>query len=197
MFAPFDFSEVQLTLPTRTFSGELTLDVGGHAVELIQVGPAHTGGDAILWVPDARAAIAADILFTNMTPVMWAGPTERWIAALDRILALEPEVVLPGHGPVSGVDEVRVLRDYWQMVDAAAKLRFGEGRSAYDAAADITASEEFRSGPWAAWDHPERIVIGIHTIYRHLEQAKPGVSPVARIRIFDEVGRLARKLRPA
>jgi glyoxylase-like metal-dependent hydrolase (beta-lactamase superfamily II) len=197
MFAPFDFSEVELTLPRRTFSGELTLDVGGRAVELIDVGPAHTAGDAIVWVPDAQAAIAADILFTGTTPVMWAGPTERWLAALERILALEPEVVLPGHGPVSGVDEVRVLRDYWQMVDASAKVRFGEGRSAYDAAVGITESEEFRAGPWAGWDHPERIVIGIHTIYRHLEGAKPGVSPVTRIRIFDEVGRLARRLRPA
>jgi glyoxylase-like metal-dependent hydrolase (beta-lactamase superfamily II) len=128
---------------------------------------------------------------------MWAGPAERWIAALDRILALDPQVVLPGHGPVSGPAEVQVLRDYWSMVDAAARPRFGEGRSAYDAAVEITSSEEFRAGPWADWDHLERIVIGIHTTYRHLEGAKPGVSPITRIRIFDEVARLARRLRPA
>lgn len=194
MLAPFDFSEVELTPPERTFSGELTLDVGGRPVEVFEVGPAHTAGDAILWVADARTVIAADILFSGVTPVMWAGPTERWIAALDRILALEPEVVLPGHGPVSGPDDVRLLRDYWSMVDAAASLRFGEGRSAYDAAVEITASDEFRAGPWAGWDHPERIVIGIHTIYRHLQGAKPGVSPIARIRIFDEVARLAGEL---
>ena len=197
MFAPFDFSEVELTTPTRTFSGELTLEVDGRAVELIDVGPAHTAGDAILWVPDARTVIAADILFADCTPVMWAGPAERWIAALDRILELEPEVVLPGHGPVSGPAEVRTLRDYWSMVDTAVQLRFGEGRSPFEAAVEITGSDDFRSGPWAEWDHPERIVIGIHTIYRHLRGAKPGVSPIARIRIFDEVGRLERKLRPA
>lgn len=194
MFAPFDFSEVQLTLPDRTFSGELTVDVGGRPAELIEVGPAHTKGDTIVWVPDARAVIAADILFSGVTPVMWAGPAERWLAALDRILALEPDVVLPGHGPVSGPDEVRVLRDYWSMVDAAARLRFAEGCSPYEAAAGITASEEFRSGPWAGWEHPERIVIGIHTIYRRLDGRAAGVSPAARIRIFNEVGRLAREL---
>jgi cyclase len=194
MLAPFDFSEVALTPPERTFSGELTLDVGGRQVELIEVGPAHTTGDAILWLADARVAIAADILFTGVTPVMWAGPTERWIAALDRILSLDPEVVLPGHGPVSGPAEVRTLRDYWSFVDAAAGLHFGEGRSAYDAAVEITGSDEFRAGPWAGWQHPERIVIGIHTIYRHLSGSSGGVSPVARIRIFDQVGRLERKL---
>ncbi len=66
------------------------LEVGGRRVELIEVGPAHTPGDAIVWVPDARVVFSGDIVFSGVTPIMWAGPASNWIAALERIAALEP-----------------------------------------------------------------------------------------------------------
>lgn len=59
-------------MPTRTFSGELDLDVGGRELRLIEAGLAHTPGDLIVWVPDARIAMAADILFIGVTPIIWA-----------------------------------------------------------------------------------------------------------------------------
>ena len=119
--APFAFDEVRLVSPTRTFSGELDLEVGGREVRLIEVGPAHTQGDLIAWVPDARIAIAADILFIGVTPIMWAGPLERWVAALERLLGLGAERFVPGHGPVCGPGEVRQLIDYWRWLDRAAQ----------------------------------------------------------------------------
>ena len=82
---PFAFGEVRLARPTRTFRGELALEVGGREVRLIEVGPAHTPGDLVVHVPDARTVLAADILFIGVTPVMWAGPVKRWLAALDRL----------------------------------------------------------------------------------------------------------------
>ena len=100
--APFAFDEVRLVPPTRTFSGQLDLDIGGRAVSLIAVGPAHSPGDVIVWVPDAQVAIAADILFIGVTPIMWTGPLERWIAALERLLELGAERFVPGHGPICG-----------------------------------------------------------------------------------------------
>jgi glyoxylase-like metal-dependent hydrolase (beta-lactamase superfamily II) len=74
---PFSFREVRLRRPDRTFRGELALEVGGREVRLIEVGPAHTPGDLIVHVPDARVVFAGDILFIGVTPVMWAGPVER------------------------------------------------------------------------------------------------------------------------
>lgn len=53
LLAPFEFGGIELTPPTRMFEGTLQLDVGGRWVELIEVGPAHTPGDAIVHVPDA------------------------------------------------------------------------------------------------------------------------------------------------
>jgi glyoxylase-like metal-dependent hydrolase (beta-lactamase superfamily II) len=74
MVAPYDFQEVILRLPTRTFTGELTLDVGGRQVELIQVGPAHTQGDVSVYVPDAKTLYSGDILFIGSTPECGPAP---------------------------------------------------------------------------------------------------------------------------
>ena len=64
-FGAFDFDGIETTLPTRTFDGRLTLDVGGRDVELIEVGPAHTRGDVIVVVPDSRTVFTGDILFSG------------------------------------------------------------------------------------------------------------------------------------
>ena len=86
--APFDWNGVELTLPTETFSGELGLAVGEREVRVIEVGPAHTAGDAVVWVPDVSVCFAADVLFIGCTPITWAGPVASWLAAIDRIASL-------------------------------------------------------------------------------------------------------------
>jgi glyoxylase-like metal-dependent hydrolase (beta-lactamase superfamily II) len=187
MLGAYDFSDITLTPPTRTFAGTLELDVGGRTVEVIEVGPAHTFGDAIVHVPDAKVVIAADILFIGVTPVMWAGPVDNWIAAIDRILALEPSAVVPGHGPPTNREGVERLRDYWRYVDAAARRRFAAGESPRAAAAAMLHSEEFQSKPFAAWDNPERLAINMHTIRRG--EAKP-VSGPQRLRVMADAGSL-------
>ena len=66
-FGEFDFGGIELVLPTRTFDDRLNIDVAGRAVELIEVGPAHTSGDVIVHVPDASTVYTGDILFIGGT----------------------------------------------------------------------------------------------------------------------------------
>jgi cyclase len=168
--APFEFHDVRLVPPTRTFSGKLTLEVGGREVQLIEVGPAHTVGDLIVWVPDARIAIAADILFIGVTPIMWAGPVERWIAALERLLDLGAERFLPGHGPVCGPEEVSALLDYWRQARSATTREL----------ADLS--------PWLA---PERALVNV----ANLDGTAGPPGPRQLIPAFFRMALLARDLR--
>ena len=193
MFEPYSFAGIELTPPTRDFAGALTLSVGGREVRLIEVGPAHTPGDLIVHVPDAAAVIAADVMFVGVHPIMWAGPTANWIAALDRIVAMEPQVVLPGHGPPSGVAEVRVLRDYFEWLQAAAVPRLAAGMSVPALAVELARSPELRGAPWGDWIGPERLAITIATIDRHRRGAGP-VSQLRRAQVFRQVATVARQL---
>jgi cyclase len=74
-FGRFNFADAPHKLPDTTFSGSLTKRVGSKAVDLIEVGPAHTGGDAIVWVESDRTVFTGDILFIEGHPIVWAGPS--------------------------------------------------------------------------------------------------------------------------
>ena len=84
MLEPFDFDGIDVAAPTREFEGEMSLDVGGRKLRLLEVGPAHTPGDLFIHVPDAGVVYTGDILFVGATPVMWAGPVVNWIVAIEQ-----------------------------------------------------------------------------------------------------------------
>lgn len=160
IFDMFDFGDVAERMPTRTFTGEMAVQVGDKRVELIEVGPAHTAGDVLVHVPGDRIVYTGDILFIDGTPIMWAGPVSNWIAACDRILAMDVEAIVPGHGPITDKAGVRKVQDYLRYIDGEARKRFNAGLSARDAAHDIAL------GDYGSWLDAERIAVNVDTLYR-------------------------------
>ena len=158
--APFDFSGVELTPPTDVVDGDVTLDLAHMRVDVLYVGPAHTEGDLVVHVPDAGVVFAGDVFFHRCTPIGWEGSTDRWIAALLHIEALEPEWVVPGHGPVCGVDGVRDMRSYVEYVQREARVHWAAGRTPLDACRRI------ELGPYATWTDPARLAANVHRVYR-------------------------------
>jgi glyoxylase-like metal-dependent hydrolase (beta-lactamase superfamily II) len=169
MVAPYDYQAVTQTLPTRTFEDALTLHVGGRAVHLMEVGPAHTQGDLMVYIPDTKTLYTSDILFIGSTPVTWAGPIENWVAALDRILEMDVNAIVPGHGPITDKDGVRQVKAYWKYVAGEVRSRYDAGMSPQDAAHDIVLSKDFARQSFVDWNSPERIMTSTHTIYRNLQ----------------------------
>jgi glyoxylase-like metal-dependent hydrolase (beta-lactamase superfamily II) len=157
----FDFSGVDtLTLPNHTFERSLSLQVGDIAVELTDLGPAHTASDTIAWLPAERIVFTGDLLFNEGHPIVWAGPIENWIRACHHILALEPEIVVPGHGPITDRAAVERLIGYFEYVRDAARSRFEAGVD-YEVAA-----REIPLGDYAGWSDPERMVANVFALYR-------------------------------
>jgi len=66
-FGDFDFSGIELLLPEETFNGEMSMDVGDRRLELIEVGPAHTRGDTLVYDRAGRVLFSGDILFCGAT----------------------------------------------------------------------------------------------------------------------------------
>lgn len=162
-FGPFEFGGIVMTPPTRTFNDSLSLSVGGRTVELIEVGPAHTDGDLLAYVPDTKTVYTGDILFIYGTPIVWAGPYANWIAACDRIVELDVETVVPGHGPVIDKQGARMVKDYLEFVHREASARHAAGMSASDAVHDIDL------GDFADWSDSERLVVNVQAVYAELE----------------------------
>jgi glyoxylase-like metal-dependent hydrolase (beta-lactamase superfamily II) len=163
--APFDFSGIELTPPTRVIDRDTTLDLDGLRVDLLVVGPAHTEGDVVVHVPEEGVVLMGDVLFHRCTPIGWEGGTDAWITALLRVEALEPEHVVPGHGPICGVEGVAAARRWFEHVQAHARAARAEGRSVLECCDGIDMA------PWAGWDEPWRLAATVHRVYRECDGA--------------------------
>ncbi|MCA9686950.1 MAG: MBL fold metallo-hydrolase, partial [Myxococcales bacterium] len=172
IFGDFHFDGIDLVLPTRTFDGSLDLQVGDKRVELIEVGPAHTRGDLLVHVPAARVVFTGDILFIGGHPIVWEGPVSNWIAACERIEAMDVEAIVPGHGPLTDKAGVARLRAYLAHLQAEARARYDAGMSVGEAARDIDMRE------FAEWTEGERVIVNVDTLYREFSGSGPRKSAV-------------------
>jgi cyclase len=161
-FGSFDFENITVTPPDKTFEGELTLKVGDKMVHLIEVGPAHTQGDTLVHIPADRIVFTGDILFIGGHPIIWAGPTSNWLRACDRILAMDVETIVPGHGPITDKKGVAEIKGYFEYIFDEARKRYEAGMPAFEAARDIPLDR------YASWSDGERIVVNVASIYREL-----------------------------
>ena len=162
---------MELTPPTTLFDDRLEIELDGARVELIAVGPAHTQGDVLVHLPEQRVVFTGDVLFRLCTPIGWDGTYANWCAALDRIVALDPEVVVPGHGPICGTEGPQEMKAYLEYVLAESRGHFEAGRSELDAARQIDL------GPYAGWTEPQRLLFNVHRAYREL-RGEPFDAPV-------------------
>ena len=187
-FSAFDFEGIELPPVGRTFSGRLELQVGDTSVELVEVGPAHTRGDVLAYVPSQGVIFTGDILFIEGTPIIWAGPVSNWIKACEFIESLDVETIVPGHGPITDKAGVRTVRQYLEFVDREARARFKAGLSAPDAIKDIAL------GDYRNWLDAERLAVNVHSLYREYDPSLPIPDVMA---LFSEMSQLWRSMRGA
>ena len=83
--------------------------------------PAHTVADVAVWLPSSRVLFTGDLAFFGVAPLALQGLVSSWVAALDDLLALDPAVVVPGHGPVGGGRELALVRDHLAALLEAAR----------------------------------------------------------------------------
>lgn len=181
IFEPFDFTDITATLPTKTFEKELTLDVGGTEVRLHNLGPAHTGGDSVIYVPEAKTLYAGDLLFIGGTPISWAGPISNWIAACQFMLDLDIETIVPGHGPVTDKAGVQSVMDYLTFVQEEARRRHAAGMSPQEAMRDINL------GRFNDLDEHGRLAQNVLAVYYELD---PDLQRVDTLEVFRRIAAL-------
>jgi glyoxylase-like metal-dependent hydrolase (beta-lactamase superfamily II) len=93
---------------------DLTLRIGRSEFLLRHVGPSHTREDMIVFMPATRLLFAGDLVFQGRIPFVGQADSRSWIGALDRLVQLDAQLVVPGHGPVSAnpTADLRSTRDY-------------------------------------------------------------------------------------
>lgn len=126
---PWVDDDTQLLEADRFLEGEMDFEMGGVDFALRHVGPAHSSEDLAMLVKQDDVLYAGDLVFRGRVPFVGDADSRAWIAALDKLIALDPKVLVPGHGAPSHAprsdlvftrDYLQFLRD--QMGPAARKL---------------------------------------------------------------------------
>jgi glyoxylase-like metal-dependent hydrolase (beta-lactamase superfamily II) len=105
-----------LGVPDR--AADTWLELGGVRFLIRPVGPAHTPEDLVVYLPDRGVLFGGDLLFRGRIPFVGQADSRAWITALDRLLALQPRVLVPGHGAASTepLADIALTRDYLQFL---------------------------------------------------------------------------------
>ncbi|MDH3629641.1 MAG: dienelactone hydrolase family protein [Gammaproteobacteria bacterium] len=104
----------KVVLPDETFEDKKIIQLGDERIELLNLGPAHSPGDIIVWLPGKQVVISGDMAFhQRMLPLFEHTDSGAWIETWDKFEALGAEVVIPGHGDPTDMATVRkYTRDY-------------------------------------------------------------------------------------
>ena len=120
-FTPQDIEGTKIASPVITFQDRLEIDLGGQKVRLIYPGPSHTDGSILVYLPEKKILFAGDMLFTDYHPNLIDGNIQAWKKALDYMLSLEAETIIPGHGPISRKRDVEDMKKYLTIFDRHAR----------------------------------------------------------------------------
>ncbi len=111
---PWVDEQTRLVAPDRRLAGPATLLLGGTRFEIGHAGPAHTPEDLVVWLPERRVLLVGDLVFRGRIPFVGLADSGGWVQALDRLLAYDAQVIVPGHGAVSTTAraDLQLTRDY-------------------------------------------------------------------------------------
>jgi glyoxylase-like metal-dependent hydrolase (beta-lactamase superfamily II) len=123
-----------LTWPTLTFRDQMTLRMGRLEVRIMHLGPGHTGGDAVVWVPSQRVLFSGDLVEYQAGIYTGDAHLEAWPQTLERLRALKPRALVPGRGPalttpVASDRAIRYTQEFVRGLYACARRGVAGGKS--------------------------------------------------------------------
>ncbi len=126
---------------TVAFDDRFELDDGARRVELLHFGRGHTRGDAVAWLPQERVLFTGDLCVNGAFNYLGDADSQHWIEVLDRLIALRPKVICPGHGGAAGPELLEKQRRW--LVELRAAVAAG-----LDAGLDVEGIRERLDLPW-------------------------------------------------
>ncbi|MBS9718125.1 MBL fold metallo-hydrolase [Pseudohalocynthiibacter aestuariivivens] len=122
--------------PTITFEDEYIVELGAYRIEVRHLGPAHSAGDVVVWLPNQDLVISGDMAFhERMLPIFPDTLTADWLETWDtEFEALKATYVIPGHGHPTNMDQVRrYTKGYLEYLRAKIREHLDAGGSLTDA----------------------------------------------------------------
>ena len=124
------------------FTGDLTLHVGDHTFHCLHT-PGHTPGQLAVHVPEERLVFTGDTIFSGCQTWLMTSDVPQWLEALERIRTLDVDRIVPGHGPVVGVDYLDVQGAHLRAWIAAVEAAIAKGWTRDETVARVDFRDQF------------------------------------------------------
>ncbi|MDD2917591.1 MAG: MBL fold metallo-hydrolase [Rhodoferax sp.] len=145
---PWIDDKTYLVEPDTWLDGDQDLLLGGMLFQARIVGPAHTPEDMAFYLPSEKVLFAGDLVFRSRIPFVGQADSRHWITALDQLLTFDTQVIVPGHGPLSGDarHDMQQTREYLVYLRTAMQ-RAAEAMEPFDEAYKNTDWSRFENLP--------------------------------------------------
>ena len=119
--APWIDAHTRLVEADQWIDRETSLSLGGMEFQLKPLGPSHTPEDLAIYLPQEKVLFAGDLVFRSRIPYVGQADSRQWILALDKLLAYDTNVIVPGHGALStdAKKDMQLTRDYLMYLRTA------------------------------------------------------------------------------
>jgi glyoxylase-like metal-dependent hydrolase (beta-lactamase superfamily II) len=143
----------KVAAPDKTFAKDQTITIGNAKIELHNYGPTHTSGDTIVYFPDLRVVHGGDMIVNNAPNCDFAngGSVVNWAKAMDEVMKLDFDTLIPGHGAVMTKAQVGEYAAKWKTFAdrALAEVRKGTAKEALVAAIKVDDLAPFATASYA------------------------------------------------
>jgi cyclase len=165
---------MSLTLPTLVHDGHVELYLGSRRLD-VRYYPGHTGGDSVVWVPDAKKLFCGDMLWKDHVPNLIDATTEAWIDSLARMQKdYSPSMWIPGHGGLASGQDVQTFRTYLLELRANVRREQSSGKSGDALAAALLPVLQAKDGRWGFFrDYARAGVIQTEEEFRGVKRLPP------------------------
>jgi cyclase len=181
LFETVDWGDLKPAPPFVTFDERLDVYVDDLKVELIHLtAAAHTTNDVVAWIPERRVLFSGDLIFNGGTPFVVMGSVSGALEALDLIAALQPDVIVPGHGSPAGIETIEATRTYLGWLQQSAGEAVAAGLTPLEAARQLDLGE------FAGLLDSERLAGNLHRAYAECGGAAPG-APIDLAAAFGDM----------
>jgi cyclase len=157
---------LQIVKPHITFTNRSVMFKGDKEIHLIAVG-GHTPATSVVYLPNERLLFAGDVVVTNRPPFLSQGNTKEWLEALTYLRKLRYDILIPGHGELTGKEATQKMSEYLRMVRRRVRTAYQSGLSKGDTARSLShlvrlwpippfekpkADRRFKSGLGRVWN---------------------------------------------
>ncbi|HEY5759097.1 MAG TPA: MBL fold metallo-hydrolase [Steroidobacter sp.] len=166
-----------VAVPTRLVKDREIIKLGGTEIQVLNLGRAHTGGDLVVYLPASKVLFMSEVYLRGLFPAMRSAYPSEWLATIDKALAMDVSLYIPGHGftddgPAMKRDLVEFKQAIQSVITESKRLHAAGLKC--ESAKDCPAVEQANWGPYKQWPASgSQGPVAVAKVYQEIERKLP------------------------